>query len=77
MDYDYRDRQKKSYTVMRVTYDITMAILLLGMAVAMFFGPYFKIQKITEIDTSFRYLFGGICTLYGGFRLYRGFRKDY
>ncbi len=25
----------------------------------------------------FSYIFGGLCLLYGGFRIYRGFRKDY
>jgi hypothetical protein len=28
-------------------------------------------------DKTISYLFGGLCLLYGPFRLYRGFRKDY
>jgi uncharacterized membrane protein len=77
METDYRDKQRKSYTLMRMTYDLTMAILLLAMAVVMFFGEKFKIVQIIDIDSTFRYFFGGICLLYGGFRLYRGIKKDY
>jgi hypothetical protein len=33
--------------------------------------------QFEDIDQSFRYMFGGICLLYGGFRLYRGLKKNY
>lgn len=62
---------------MRMTYDLTMAILILGMALVLFFAEQFKIQQIMEADLGFRYMFGGICLLYGGFRLYRGIKRDY
>jgi hypothetical protein len=58
-------------------YDLTMAILLLGMATVMLFGEKLKIAMVVEIDSAFRYMFGGICLLYGGFRLYRGIKRDY
>ncbi|HPH23958.1 MAG TPA: hypothetical protein PLW32_08755 [Chitinophagaceae bacterium] len=77
MENEYRDRQRKSYIIMRVIYDLTMAILLLGMAVVMLFAEKLKINKFIEIDSSFRYLFGAICLLYGGFRLYRAIKKEY
>lgn len=77
MENEYRDRQRKSYIIMRVIYDLTMAILLLGMAVVMLFAEKLKINKFIEIDLSFRYLFGAICLLYGGFRLYRAIKKEY
>jgi hypothetical protein len=54
-----------------------MAILLLGMATVMLFGEKLKIAMVVEIDSAFRYMFGGICLLYGGFRLYRGIKRDY
>jgi hypothetical protein len=77
MSSDFRDRQQKSYTLMRMIYDLTMAILLLGMATVMLFGEKLKIAMVVEIDSAFRYMFGGICLLYGGFRLYRGIKRDY
>ncbi len=77
MQESFRDKQQKSYTLMRMTYNLTMAVLILGMAVVMFFAERLKIQQIMEVDNTFRYLFGGICLLYGGFRLYRGINRDY
>ena len=77
MENEYRDRQRKSYIIMRVIYDLTMAILLLGMAMVMLFAEKLKIDKFIEIDSSFRYMFGAICLLYGGFRLYRAIKKEY
>ena len=62
---------------MRMTYDLAMALLILGMAVVMLFPEKLKIQQIMAVDDTFRYLFGGICILYGGFRLYRGIKRDY
>jgi hypothetical protein len=77
MSNEFRDRQRKSYILMRTTYDLTMALLLLGMAVVMLFPEKLKIERILEIDSSFRYMFGAICVMYGGFRLYRGIKRDY
>ncbi|TSA58188.1 MAG: hypothetical protein D4R41_05160 [Sediminibacterium sp.] len=77
MQESFRDKQQKSYTLMRMTYDLAMAVLILGMAVVMLFSERLKIDQISTIDATFRYLFGGICVLYGGFRLYRGIKRDY
>ncbi len=77
MEQNYRDKQRKSYTLMRRTYDITMAILILGLAVVMAFGEYWHIERIASIDKLLRYLMAGISFLYGGFRLYRGIKAEY
>jgi hypothetical protein len=77
MQESFKDRQQKSYTIMRMTYDLVMALLILGMAVVMLFAEKLKIEQIMAVDDTFRYLFGGICVLYGGFRLYRGIKRDY
>jgi hypothetical protein len=77
MQESFRDRQKKGYILMRMTYDLAMALLILGMAVVMFFAERLKIQGIMDLDDTGRYLFGGVCVLYGGFRLYRGIKRDY
>ena len=76
METEFRDKQQKSYTLMRMTYDLTMSVLLLGKAAVMFFAEKFKLMQIIGVDAMFRYFFGGICLLYGGFRLYRGFKRD-
>lgn len=77
MQESFKEKQQKSYTLMRMTYDLTMAILILGMAFVLFMCERLKIEQIASIDSTFRYLFGGICILYGGFRLYRGIKRDY
>jgi hypothetical protein len=77
MQESFRDRQKKGYTLMKMTYDLAMALLILGMAVVMLFAEKLKIQQIMDLDDTGRYLFGGVCLLYGGFRLYRGIKRDY
>jgi len=78
---EYKDRRQQSYSQMRMIYNISMGILVLGMAVVMLFGDRLGIdaieQFISPIDAVLRYLFGGICLLYGGFRLYRGIKKEY
>jgi len=55
--------------------------LVLAMAVVMLFGDRLGVdaieQFITPIDPVLRYLFGGLCLLYGFFRLYRGIKKEY
>lgn len=77
MDQDLKEKQRKSYTLMRTTYDIAMAVLILGMAVVMFWGDKMRIIQIAALDPLIRYMFGGLCLLYGGFRLYRGIKQQY
>jgi hypothetical protein len=77
MENDFEEKKQKSYTVMRMTYDLTMSLLFLGMAAVMLLAEKLKIEQLAFIDPTFRYLFGGICLLYGGFRLYRGIKRDY
>lgn len=78
MENDFRSKQKKSYNLMRMSYDITIALLLLGMAVLMLFAEKLKIEQLAGKDNEFfRYFFGGLCLLYGSFRLYRGVKHDY
>lgn len=78
MENELRHRQeKKGYATMRVMYDVTMAILILGMGALMLLGNTLKITQIIQLDPVMRYMFAGICFLYGGFRLYRGIRRDY
>ncbi len=77
MEKSFRERQRKNYTLMRSIYDVTMVILLLGMAVVMFFGEHLKIEIVADMDKTSRYFFGAICLLYGGFRLYLVTKQDY
>lgn len=66
---------------MRTIYNVTMGILILAVGVVMFLVNKFYIpgisEQISQLDPLVRYLFGGLCLLYGGFRLYRGIKRDY
>jgi hypothetical protein len=77
MDSGYERKKQKSYTIMRMTYDLVMAVLILGMAAVLLLAEKMNLEFFMSIDPVFRYLFGGICLLYGGFRLYRGIKRDY
>jgi hypothetical protein len=76
MNSGFEERKQKSYMVMRMTYDLVMAVLFLSMAVIMLFAAKLKLERFTGVDPAFRYLFGGICLLYGGYRLYRGIKRQ-
>ncbi|TAH14461.1 MAG: hypothetical protein EAZ12_00445 [Sphingobacteriia bacterium] len=76
MENSYRERSNKGFNNFRRVYDITMAILFLSMAIAMFYMDRFKLNLVIAEDIGFRYFFGSICLLYGGFRLYRGIKKQ-
>jgi hypothetical protein len=77
MDSGYEQKKQKSYIIMRMTYDLVMAALILGMAAVLLLAEQMKLEFFISMDPVFRYLFGGICLLYGGFRLYRGIKRDY
>jgi hypothetical protein len=72
-----KERQQKSYTLMRRIYDFAMAMLILGLAMVLLFGERWNIQRIINLDPILRYMFAGISILYGGFRIYRGIKAEY
>ncbi len=61
---------------MRSVLDYTMGILYLAAAVFLFFSEKMGIS-LNNFDPAFRYIFGSICGIYGAWRIYRGFKKDY
>jgi hypothetical protein len=77
MEQDFREKQRKSYTMMRTIYDLSMAVIILGMAVLLLLAKQFGLESFMGIDPMFRYLMGSVFLLYGGFRLYRGIKRDY
>ena len=75
MEQNFRDRQKKGFDNLRQVRDITMALMILGIGLIVLFADALDLSL--EIDNMMRYMFGGLCVLYGGFRLYRGIKRDY
>ena len=69
------DRRTKGYMLMRAIMDYGMGIIILSIGVFFFFAPKFGVQlMIADVN---RYLMAGLFVLYGGFRVYRGFKKNY
>ncbi len=66
---------------MRRIYDFSMAFLILAIGLIMLAGEKLGSDTlknfIANLDQTMRYLFGGLCILYGGFRLYRGIKREY
>lgn len=52
-----------------------MGIIILGIGVALLAGP--KLGFAIDLDNTLRYLLAGLFLLYGGFRIYRGYNKNY
>ncbi|MFY8128451.1 MAG: hypothetical protein ACOVMM_08725 [Chitinophagaceae bacterium] len=58
--------------------NIVMAIAFLVMGLLMIFPKKLGVDFLMMYSELQRYLFGGICVLYGGFRIFRAFVKtDY
>jgi voltage-gated potassium channel Kch len=69
------DRRKQGYVLRRAILDFGMGIIICGFGILFLVAPLLKLQL--SIDDVFRYIFSGLCLLYGGFRIYRGTRKNY
>ena len=75
METDPIERRRNSYLLMRSVMDYGMGLIILGCGVFFIASPYLGISF--TIDPFFRYFFGIMCIVYGGWRMYRGFKKDY
>ena len=55
--------------------DYGMGAIIFFIGIALLLAPLFGVAF--NVDNSFRYLFGGLCIVYGLFRIYRGYKKNY
>jgi hypothetical protein len=72
-----REKTEKSYRFFRRIYDFSMSSLILGIGCLLFGAKYFKMDMVLNIDNDFRLIFGTLCLVYGGFRLFRAIKQDY
>jgi len=75
MENEAPDRRKRSYALRRAIMDYGIGFIIMGFGVFLLIAP--KLGFSFSIDNLNRYLFSGLCLLYGAFRAYRGSRKDY
>lgn len=69
------DRRAKGYRTRRSIMDYGMGAIIVCLGI--FFLLSSKLGVVFNIDDKFRYLFAGLCILYGSFRIYRGYKKNY
>ena len=75
MENEPDDLRKRGYTVRRAVLDYGMGIIIFGFGVFFLLAP--KLGISVNLDPLMRYIFSGLCLLYGGFRVYRGSQKNY
>lgn len=73
---DYEQKRLKAYANRRSLMDLGMGLIYAGM------GGFFVLKDVFGVAIDFpprpfNYVFGGLCLLYGGFRIYRGLKKNY
>ncbi len=75
MQTDQSEKRAKNYVIMRSVMDFGMGLTILGFGVFLLIAPRIGIEF--NIEPFFRYLFAGMCIVYGSWRIYRGFKKNY
>jgi len=75
MQEERTSNKEKSYRVMRTIYDVSMGVLMVGVAVVFLMTEKWNIEQLLLWDTWMRNFFGGVLLLYGSFRIYRGIKQ--
>lgn len=70
------DPKTKRYMLMRSISDIGMGILYLGIGCVIMFAKQFKFQNEFVMTLPAK-IFAGLAMIYGIWRIYRGYKKDY
>lgn len=69
------DGRRRRYALRRSIMDYGMGVIIVAIGVIVLLAPKLKLNL--AIDNLYRYIFFGLCLLYGGFRIYRGTQKNY
>lgn len=69
--------RQKAYLRTRSIVDYCMGLLWMAMGVFLVFKKYFDVQIAMQFDDPVFKVLGGICIIYGLFRMYRAYKKNY
>lgn len=69
------ERRRKTYILRRAILDYGMGVLIAGVGIVLLLAP--RLGIALTVDNTARYIFSGMFLVYGGFRIYRGSRKNY
>ncbi|MDH7464082.1 hypothetical protein QEG73_22485 [Chitinophagaceae bacterium 26-R-25] len=75
MDDKFQERKEKNYSIMRSVKDYGMGIVILCFGI--FFAFSDKLGFKFGVEPLLKYFFAGLCIIYGGWRIYRGYQKNY
>lgn len=75
MDDKFQQRKEKNYSMMRAIADYGRGVLILC------FGIFFALSDTLGfkfgVEPLLKYFFAAMCIIYGGWRIYRGYQKNY
>ena len=71
------NERDKGYIRMRSMMDYGMGVLWIAMGIFLIFIKKFSPDMAARFDDPMIKVFAGICILYGLFRFYRGYKKNY
>ena len=74
---EYEKKRRRQVSFMRSFMDYTMGVLLIGLGIVLFFHDKMKIGINERISPGAVKLLGVIFVLYGAWRIYRGYKKNY
>lgn len=69
--------KNKGYVRMKSIMDFGMGLLWLAMGGFLVFIKHFDTAFGARFDDPVMKIFGGVCIVYGLFRIYRGYKKNY
>src|SRR5690349_16109950 len=74
---EYEKKRRKQVSFMRSLMDYAMGVILLLLGIALFFHEQLKIRISESFTPNMVKLLGVIFVIYGAWRIYRGFKKNY
>jgi hypothetical protein len=74
---EYENKKRKQVSQMRSIMDYGMGTLFIIAGVIFLFHENLKIPFGNSASTLMEKFFGGLCLVYGGWRFYRGYKKNY
>ncbi|MBS1916618.1 MAG: hypothetical protein JST87_10070 [Bacteroidetes bacterium] len=75
MQNEEQNKRTKGYILMRAIMDYGMGIMILGFGIFFIIAP--KLGYAIRGGDFFRYFFAVLCIIYGTWRIYRGYKKNY
>ena len=73
---EIEDKKQRAYANRRALMDLGMGLIYAAVGVFLIVSTLLG-KGLELFGSTFCYLFGALCLIYGGFRIYRGIKKNY